>query len=188
MMSDEKAVKVGDLVYPTEIEDDKYNGCEFKKLHGLGVFKITKSPDPKLEVPDEPMTRGAVVTVEGDDEFIAVRLTGRGDLPYPFIASYSVTGPQGFFSWKNILSHALGRKIIVHKTVDPNEAPSKVATYSEWCKLPKDELRKYKWMDSDKDFWSISAQSGEFEVDGESDGFYALGAEYFPLIRVERID
>lgn len=183
-MSEDK-VKVGDQVSSWEIGEDKYNGCEFKKSKTSGIFEITKIPKP--EVPDEPMTRGAVVTIEGDDEFIAVRLTGAGDFPYPFIASYSDTGPQLIFSWKDIMFRAAGSKIIVHKMVDPNEVPDVVNTYAEWCRLPEDELNKYTWLDKVGDLWVIRDQIGKFEIDGVAYGLDVLEAEYFPLIRDEKI-
>lgn len=195
-MNDEKAVRVGDLVYPWEIEKDKYNECEFKKSQVSHIFKITKVPDPKPEIPDEPRTRGDVVTIEGDDEFIAVRFAGAEDLAYTFVASYSVLGVSDTLCWGEIVSRAAGRKIIVHKMVDsneapnmvdPNEAPNTVHTYSEWCNLSEDELSKYKWRDTDGDLWFINAKSGEFEVDGVDDGIYDLGSEYFPLTRDEKI-
>lgn len=185
MMEDNmNAAKVGDLVYSWELDDVKFNGCEFIK-EGSETFKITKVPAPKP--PAEPMTRGAVVTIEGDDEFIALRFTGARDLPYPFLAVYTAEGHEDSCSWKELVSRAEGRKIIVRKMVDPNEAPNIVNTYSEWCTLPKDELSKYQWEDKEEDLWIINAKSGEFEVDGVADGPYALREEYFPLTRDEKI-
>lgn len=185
MMSDEKAVKVGDMVNSWNLSPLEYDGCEFKAFAGSSKVQITKVPKP--EVPDEPMTRGAVVTFEGNDEFIAIRFTDADDLPCPFVASYSDAGATDLFGWGEIVYHAAGRKIIVHKTVDPNEAPVKVDTYDEWVAIPEDERKKYKWMDSDRDFWTINDQSGEFGVDGSSYNPYVL-EEYFPLIRIEKID
>lgn len=185
MMEDNmNAAKVGDLVYSWELDDVKFNGCEFIK-EGSETFKITKVPAPKP--PAEPMTRGAVVTIEGDDEFIALRFTGADDWPGPFLAVYTVEGHEDSCSWQEIVYRAAGRKIIVHKMVDPNGVPNRVDTYSEWLTLPKDELSKYEWLDTVGDPWIINDQSGEFEVYGVADGIYTLGAEYFPLTRDEDI-
>ena len=187
MMSDKRAVKVGDMVNGWNLSLPEYDGCEFKAFAGSNKFQITKVPDPKPEIPDEPMTRGSVVTIEGDDEFIALRFTGADDWPGPFLAVYTAEGHEDSCSWQEIVYRAAGRKIIVHKMVDPNGVPNRVDTYSEWLTLPKDELSKYEWLDTVGDPWIINDQSGEFEVYGVADGIYTLGAEYFPLTRDEDI-
>lgn len=187
MMSDEK-IEVGRRVFYWCLNDDKYTGCEFKKIDASNWLEITKVPDPKPEIPDEPMTRGDVVTIEGDDEFIAVRFTGADDLPYPFVGASSVTGNEDLFNWSEIVSRAAGRKIIVHKTVDPDEAPVKVDTYAEWCTLPEGELKKYKWRDDEGDLWWYSSSHDAFLPEGEQSDFAFDIKHYFPLIRDEKID
>lgn len=187
MMDDEKAVRVGDLVYPWEIKESKYNECEFKKTQVPGMFEITKVPDPKPEVTDEPMTRGSVVTIEGDDEFIAVRFVGDEDLAYTFAASYSVLGASGLLGWGEIVSRAEGRKIIVRKMVDPNEEPVKVDTYEEWVAIPEDERKKYKWRDVDGDAWRYYTSLDSFVSEGEDYAMIFDIEHYFPLIRGEKI-
>ena len=127
------------------------------------------------------------MTIEGDAEFIAVRFTDADDIPYPFVGTFSYTGTADIYSWGEIVFHAAGRKIIVHKMVDPNEPPQVVGTYDEWTSLPKDELKKYKWRDIDGDPWFINAQSGAFEVDGVAYGVNILSDLYFPLTRCEKI-
>lgn len=188
MMSDKRAVKVGDMVNGWNLSLPEYNGCEFKAFVGNPKVQITKVPDPKTEVPDEPMTRGDVVTIEGDDEFIAVRFAGGDDLTYPFVGASSVTGGEDIFGWGEIVSLAAGRKIIVHKMVDPNEAPVKVDTYAEWVAISEEERKKYKWKDSDGDLWFFSALSEGFVVYASEYNIYSLDDdEYFPLIRDEKI-
>lgn len=113
MMSDKRAVKVGDMVNSWNLGLPEYDGCEFKAFAGTSKVQITKIPDPKPEVPDEPMTRGSVVTIEGHDECVAVRFTDADDLPYPFVAAISCTGTVDVFCWDEIVTHAAGRKIIV---------------------------------------------------------------------------
>ena len=185
-MSDKKAVKVGDQVLYWYLNDYKYMGCEFKKTDAPNRLEITKVPDPKPEIPDEPMTRGSVVAFEGDDECIAVRFTDADDLPYPFVAAISCTGTVDLFCWDEIVTSAAGRRIIVHKTVDPNEAPNMVATYAEWTITPEEERKKYKWRDNDGDLWIFNDTSGTFEVEGWCNGETILEV-YFPLIRDKKI-
>lgn len=187
MMSDKKAVKVGDMVNSWNLSLPEYDGCEFKVFAGINKVQITKVPDPKPEVPDEPMTRGAVVTIEGDDEFIAVRFTGAGDLPYPFVAACSITGGEDLFGWGEIVSRAEGRKIIVHKMVDSEKVPGAVGNYEEWLSLPMDELKKYKWRDVEGDIWLYDPFLDTFLPEGED---YYLGfniKEFLPLTRDEKI-
>ena len=185
MMEDNmNAAKVGDLVYSWELDDVKFNGCEFIK-EGSETFKITKVPAPKP--PAEPMTRGAVVTIEGDDEFIAIRFTGADDFPYPFIASYSDTGPQLIFSWKDIMFRAAGSKIIVHKMVDHERVPGEVGNYEEWLSLPMDELKKYKWRDVEGDIWLYDPFLDTFLPEGEDYGLGFNIKEFLPLTRHDKI-
>lgn len=99
MMSDKKDVKVGDAVNTWDLLLPEYAGCEFKVFERIPRVEITKVPDPKPEIPDEPMTRGAVVTIEGDDEFIAVRFTDADYMSYPFVAAYSAAGSNDLFGW-----------------------------------------------------------------------------------------
>lgn len=217
MMSEEKAVKVGDkgfvaglakvhmgcrirVVNPqgdfaTEVEYKGHDTVSYNlyrlqssrgstvKVRGTWDFTVLNVPERKPEVPDEPRTRGDVVTIEGDDEFIAVRFTMADDMPYPFVGAFSYTGAADICSWGEIVSRAAGRKIIVHKTADPNEAPVKVDTYAEWTALPEDELKKYQWKDADGDIWFFSDLRGEFVVYVGDDNIFPLDDEYFPLIR-----
>ena len=185
-MSDKRAVKVGDMVNGWNLSLPEYDGCEFKAFSGSPKVQITKVPDPKPEIPDEPRTRGTVVTIEGDDEFIALRFTGADYFPDPFLAVYTAEGHEDSCSWQEIVSRAAGRKIIVHKTVDPNEAPNMVATYAEWTITPEEERKKYKWRDNDGDLWIFNDTSGTFEVEGWGNGDTILEV-YFPLIRDKKI-
>lgn len=189
MMSDKKAVKVGDMVSSWHLSLPEYDGCEFKAFAGSPRVEITKVPDPKPEVPDEPRTRGDVVTIEGNDEFIAVLFSE--SMPYPFLYTHSATGDNDInylVSWDNIVTLAAGRKIIVHKTVGPNEAPVKVDTYAEWVAIPEEERKKYKWRDVEGDLWFFSDRHGEFAVYEGDDNIYTLDDdEFFPLFRDEKI-
>lgn len=187
MMSDKKAVKVGDQIFYWDLDDDKYTGCEFKKIEDPNWVQIIKVPDPKPEVPDEPMTRGSVVTIEGDGDFIAVRFTNADDLPYPFVASHLPFGSNDVLGWGNILSRAAGRRIIVHKTVDPNEAPVKVDTYAEWVAIPGEERKKYKWRDVENDIWQYDPSYDTFIPEGEHYNSVFDIKEYCPLVRDEKI-
>lgn len=187
MMSDKKAVKVGDMVNGWNLSLPEYDGCEFKVFAGINKVQITKVPDPKPDIPDEPMTRGSVVTIEGDDEFIAVRFNGYDDLPYPFVGASSVTGGDDLFGWGEIVSRAAGRKIIVHKTVDPERVPGAVGTYEEWLEISEEGLRKYKWRDVVGDAWQYDASQEAFVSEGDDYGIAFDINEYFPLIRDEKI-
>lgn len=187
MMSEEKAVKVGDMVNSWNLSLPEYDGCEFKVFAGSPKVEITKVPDPKPEIPDEPMTRGAVVTIEGDDEFIAVRFTGADDLPYPFVGAHSVTGDESLFEWEEIILHASGRKIIVHNTVDTTKAPLAVETYEEWLEIPRDELKKYKWRDVEGDIWLYDPFLDTFLTEEEDYGLDFHIKEFLPLTRDEKI-
>lgn len=188
MMSDGK-VKVGDWVNGWNLSLPEYDGCEFKAFVGHSKVQITKVPDPKPEIPDEPRTRGSVVTIEGDDEFIAVRFTDADDLPYPFVGAYSVTGTNDVFNWGEIVYRAAGRQIIVHKTVDPERVPGAVGTYEEWLETPEDERKKYKWMDVEGDAWKYDTSRGTFIPEDEQydPDFEFTINEFFPLIRNEKI-
>lgn len=187
-MSGEKAVKVGDMVNSWNLSLPEYDGCEFKVFAGSSKVEITKVPDPKPEIPDEPMTRGAVVTIEGDDVFIAVRFTAADDLPYPFVVSCSATGGEDLYSWGEIVSRAAGRRIIIHKTVDPTKVPLTVETYEEWLEIPRDERKKYKWLDVDGDDWKYDTSQSAFVSEGEDYGMVFDIKAYFPLARREKID
>ena len=187
MMSDKRAVKVGDAVNTWDLLLPEYAGCEFKVFERIPRVEITKVPEAKPEVPDEPMTRGSVVTIEGDDEFIAVRFTDADDMPYPFVGSFSYTGVADICSWGEIVSRAAGRKIIVHNTVDTTKAPLAVETYEEWLEIPWDELKKYKWRDVEGDIWLYDPFLDTFLTEVED---YGLGfdiKEFLPLIRDEKI-
>lgn len=187
-MSQKREVKVGDAVNTWDLLLPEYAGCEFKVFERIPRVEITKVPDPKPEIPDEPMTRGSVVTIEGDDEFIAVRFRGADDMSYPFVAAYSVAGSNDLFGWREIVSRAKGRKIIVHKMVDPNEVPAKVDTYDEWASIPVEGRKKYKWKDTGGDLWFFSDQRGGFVIYGRDDSIYTIyDDEFFPLIRDEKI-
>ena len=65
------------------------------------------------DIPAEPKTRGAVVTIEGDSDFLAVRFTE--DAWNPFIlAGDSAEWMEAYtFSWSDIVLIAEGRRIIV---------------------------------------------------------------------------
>lgn len=189
MMSDKREVKVGDAVNTWDLLLPEYAGCEFKVFERIPRVEITKVPDPHPEVPDEPMTRGSVVTIEGDDEFIAVRFMEEGYIPCPYIYWDRITWGVGetTCSWNEIVSRAAGRKIIVHNTVDTTKAPLAVETYEEWLEIPRDELKKYKWRDVEGDIWLYDPFLDTFLPEGED---YGLGfdiKEFLPLIRDEKI-
>ena len=186
MMSQKREVKVGDAVNTWDLLLPEYAGCEFKVFERIPRVEITKVPDPHPEVPDEPMTRGSVVTIE-DDEFIAVRFTDTDDLPYPFVASYSCIGDNELFGWDGIVFRAAGRRIIVHKVVDHERVPGEVGNYEEWLSLPMDELKKYKWRDVEGDIWLYDPFLDTFLPEGED---YGLGfdiKEFLPLTRHDKI-
>lgn len=187
MMSDKRAVKVGDAVNTWDLLLPEYAGCEFKVFERIPRVEITKVPDPHPEVPDEPMTRGSVVTIEGDDEFIAVRFTGGEDLHYPFAGAYSGTGYADVFDWGEIVSRAAGRKIVVHKVVDHERVPGEVGNYEEWLSLPMDELKKYKWRDVEGDIWLYDPFLDTFLPEGEDYGLGFNIKEFLPLTRHDKI-
>ena len=187
MMSDKREVKVGDAVNTWDLLLPEYAGCEFKVFERIPRVEITKVPDPKPEIPDEPRTRGDVVTIEGDDEFIAVRFMGDEDLAYTFVASYSVLGVSDTLCWGEIVSRAAGRKIIVHKTVDPTKVPLAVETYEEWVAILGDERKKYKWRDVDGDAWYYDTSRDAFVSEGEDCVMIFDIENYFPLTRDEKI-
>ena len=189
MMEDKRAVKVGDAVNTWDLLLPEYAGCEFKVFERIPRVEITKVPDPKPEIPDEPRTRGDVVTIEGDEDFIAIRFSNEGDLPYPYIYSDAPAGPSesGLASWGEIVAIAAGRRIIIHKTVDTTKAPLAVETYEEWLEIPRDELKKYKWRDVEGDIWLYDPFLDTFLTEVED---YGLGfdiKEFLPLIRDEKI-
>ena len=65
------------------------------------------------DIPAEPKSRGAVVTIEGDSDFLAVRFTE--DARYPFIvAGDSAEWMETYtLSWSEIVTNAEGRRIMV---------------------------------------------------------------------------
>lgn len=186
MMSQKREVKVGDAVNTWDLLLPEYAGCEFKVFERIPRVEITKVPDPKPEIPDEPMTRGAVVTIEGDDAFIAVRFSNGGDLPYPYIYSDDPS-ESGLASWGEIVAIAEGRRIIIHKTVDTTKEPLAVETYGEWLEIPEDERKKYRWRDMEDDIWMYDPESGDFIPEDDIYNIDFNIEEFFPLFRYESI-
>lgn len=189
MMEQKKEVKVGDLVNGWNLSLPEYDGCEFKAFAGSNKFQITKVPERKPEVPGDPKTRGAVVTIEGDDDFIAIRFSDDEYMPFPYLTADTPAGPtgDGLTSWDEIVEIAAGCKITVHKTVDTTKAPLAVETYEEWLEIPWDARKKYKWQDRDGDIWRYDTSQDTFVSEGEDYGMIFDIKNYLPLTRNEKI-